>query len=256
MRTGIHEAPHSRIALRLYLSPEPDAVKNRSLLFKIAASLAIVAGLLFAMQWLPLVDWLRSLQSWFTGLGTAGVLLFAALYAVAAIAFVPCLPWTVAAGVFFGFVGGLTSVLVGSTIGAAVCFLLARALGRRAVAERLRHNRKFTTIDHAIGREGWKIVILLRMLPVPFGLSNYLYGLTAIDFWHYMFATWVGMLYGNVVFVYLGAVGKQSLESGGLGQRHPLEYALTAVSIVAAFSVSAVLRRIARNAVAEAEKSS
>ena len=229
-------------------------MKHQAFLWKILAFLLVAGVLMFAARRLPLVDWLRALQSWFSQMGVLGVLLYAGLYAFAAIAFIPCLPWTIAAGMFFGFLGGIVSVLIGSTIGAGVCFLIGRGLGRKAIAEKLRHNQRFSTIDHAVGKEGWKIVILLRMLPVPFGLSNYLYGLTSIDFWHYMFATWVGMLYGNIVFVYLGAIGRSSLESGKFGQRHPLEYVLMVVSFIAAFSVSTVLRRIARNAVAEAER--
>ena len=226
---------------------------NKSLLWKIIAVLCVAVALLFAAQRLPLFAWLRSLQGWFAQLGFAGILVFALSYAVAAIAFIPCMPWTIAAGIFFGFTRGLLAVLIGSTLGAAGCFLLARAIGREAIAEKLRRNQKFSLIDHAIGREGWKIVILLRMMPVPFGMSNYFYGLTAITFWHYMIATWIGMIYGNVVFVYLGAVGKRGLESGNLGHRHPLEYALTGVSIIAAFAVSAVLRRIAKTVVTEVE---
>lgn len=228
-------------------------MKNSSLLWKIIAVVCVALALLFAAQRLPLLDWLRSLQGWFAQMGFLGILVFALSYAVAAIAFIPCMPWTIAAGVFFGFTRGLLAVLLGSTLGAAACFLLARGIGREAIAEKLRRNQKFSLIDHAIGREGWKIVILLRMMPVPFGLSNYCYGLTAITFSHYMIATWAGMLYGNVVFVYLGAVGKRSLESGQLGHRHPLEYALTVVSLIAAFVVSTVLRRIAKTAVAQAE---
>jgi uncharacterized membrane protein YdjX (TVP38/TMEM64 family) len=53
---------------------------------------------------------------------------------------------------------------------------------------------RFHAMDHAIAQEGWKIVSLLRMCPVPFGITNYLYGLTAIPFWHYMAATMIGML--------------------------------------------------------------
>lgn len=229
-------------------------VKKSSLVWKALVAGGFAVVLLAAAQRLPLIAWLQSLQGWFSGLGFVGILLFAVTYAIGAIAFVPCSPWTISAGIFFGFTRGMLAVLLGSTLGASIGFFLARAFGRERIAEKLRHNPKFSIIDRAIGKEGWKIVILLRMMPIPFGLSNYIYGLTAVTFSHYLIATWLGMLYGNLAFVYLGAIGGRSLENSPHGHRHPLEYVLLVLSIIAAFAVGIILRRIAKKALAEAEE--
>ncbi len=82
------------------------------------------------------------------------------------------------------------------------------------------------------------------MCPVPFGITNYLYGLTAIEFWRYMGATLVGMLPGCVAFVYVGAFGKDTLD----GPRQPIQYVLGGVTLVALIGVTWMLSRIARRA--------
>ena len=39
-------------------------------------------------------------------------------------------------------------------------------------------------VDSAIGREGFKVILLLRITPLfPFSIINYLYGLTSVNFW-------------------------------------------------------------------------
>jgi uncharacterized membrane protein YdjX (TVP38/TMEM64 family) len=50
------------------------------------------------------------------------------------------------------------------------------------------------------------VVLLLRLSPLlPFALSNYLYGLTSVDFVPYVLGSWLGMLPGTLVFVMTGA---------------------------------------------------
>lgn len=57
---------------------------------------------------------------------------------------------------------------------------------------------KFAAIDAAIGRDGFRVVALLRLSPLlPLAASNYLYGLTSVDLGSYVLASWLGMLPGG-----------------------------------------------------------
>lgn len=187
------------------------------------------------------------------GMGVAGVALFALLYMALSAIGLPCLPFTLLGGSVFGFVWGTVGVMAGIAGGAAFGFLVARYLARGRLKRFLLRYRKLELVDRAVAHEGWRIVALLRLCPIPFGLSNYLYGITGIDFKHYILATVGAMLPGTAVFVYLGAVGRRSLEAvtADNAQRSPLEVGLAVVGIVAAIGAFAIIGRIIKRVVEE-----
>jgi uncharacterized membrane protein YdjX (TVP38/TMEM64 family) len=112
---------------------------------------------------------------------------------------------------------GTITVSIGSTLGACAAFLVGRTFGRDWIAGKIAGNKKFAAIDEAVGKEGFKIVLLTRLSPVfPFNLLNYAFGLTKVSFWKYAFASWIAMLPGTIMYVYLGA-GLRSLTDVATG---------------------------------------
>lgn len=96
------------------------------------------------------------------------------------------------------------------------------------------------------------MIFLLRLSPVvPFNLSNYFYGITAVKFWPYFFASWIGMLPGTLLYVYLGTIGKAGVEavSGGGAAKHGWQYwSFLSLGLVATLIVSIWVTRLARAA--------
>ena len=179
-----------------------------------------------------------------------GILAFAGIFVVAQLVMIPVSPVGMAAGVFFGFGWGLTGLMLGCAIGASVNFLIARYFARERVARWLSGHEKFRLIDEAIGREGWKIIILLRFVPIPFGLANYCYGLTSVRFWPYFAATMVAVIPSDCLFVWMGKEAGDLTSLIGKGRPiHPLEYGLIGVGIVAAILVLKQLATIAHRTV-------
>lgn len=209
----------------------------------IVLGLALVAAVVAARMF-PLLDWVGAFAQWAERLGTVGALLYGVLFGMTSMLMLPSIPFTIIAGFAFGMVKGVISIMVGIAIGAALGFLFARYAARGAIAQKIAAHPRFGVIDRAIAADGWKIVGLLRLCPVPFGITNYLYGLTAIEFWRYMGASLVGMLPGCVAFVYVGAFGKQTIEGGG----HPVQYVLGGLTLLALIGVTWMLGRIARRA--------
>jgi uncharacterized membrane protein YdjX (TVP38/TMEM64 family) len=211
----------------------------------------VVLGLValsVAISFLPVTEWVKVFTNWIRHLGMTGGFIFVGAYAVAAVLFLPGSILTIAAGLVYGIVGGTVVALSGATLGAGLAFLVARYLVRERVEKLAHKNKKFGLIDQAVGRQGWKLVGLLRLSPlIPFNLSNYFYGLTSIGFWPYLLASAVGMLPGTVLYAYLGAIGKAGL--GGSTKGHtPLEWVFLGVGLLATIGVTIFVSRLARTA--------
>lgn len=215
----------------------------------------LIAALMISSRLLPMGEWLTAFQHWLAELGPLGYLFFILAYVLATLLFIPGWPLTVGAGFAFGLVAGAALVSFSSTLGAALAFLIARHLARKPVAEWTSRHDSFRAIDGAIGREGWKLILLLRLSPlIPFNLSNYFYGITAVRFWPCVLASWLGMLPGTILYVYLGTIGRVGLDSATTdAERGPLQWILLGVGLVTTLAVTIWVARIARRALREAD---
>ncbi len=212
----------------------------------IALVVALIA-ISTATALLPVKDWVKAFSDWVQTLGALGVVLFIAVYALATVLFLPGWIFTVAAGLIYGVIGGTAVALAGALIGATLAFLCGRYLVRERVRAATKGNKKFAAIDKAIGEQGWKIVGLLRLSPlIPFNLSNYFYGVTAVGFVPYLLASAVGMLPGTLLYAYLGAAGKAGL-SGSRGGS-PFKYVLLGAGLIATIAVTIIISRAAKKA--------
>ncbi|KAA8543215.1 hypothetical protein F0562_021290 [Nyssa sinensis] len=112
-------------------------------------------------------------------------------------------------GYLFGLPVGFVADSVGATIGATAAFLLGRTIGRSYVISKLKNYPKFQAVAIAIQRSGFKIVLLLRLVPLlPFNMLNYLLSVTPVHLGEYMLASWVGMMPITFALVYVGTTLK------------------------------------------------
>jgi len=194
-------------------------------------------------------DLFRTVES----MGTSGQFLYGLTYfLLELVAVVPALPLTLGAGYLFGVVKGTTIVSISSTMAAAISFLMARYGLRSRVSKLASNYPVFRKLDRAIGKQGFKIVFLLRMSPLlPFAISNYLYGLTAISFGPYLLASWIGMLPGSVAYVLGGAAGRElgNVTSGDMSGSRPL----LVLGAIATISSLFVIGKIATDAIQSVE---
>lgn len=191
---------------------------------------------------------------WVKGLGPAGAIAFIGIYIVATVAFLPGSILTLGAGVLFDVILGSVVVFVGATLGAALAFLVGRYLARGWVAKKIEGNQNFAAIDRAVGKEGFKIVTLLRLSPIfPFNLLNYGLGVTGVSLKDYFLGS-IGMLPGTVMYVYLGSLAGNlaTLGAGEAPSNPTVTWAIRIIGLIATVAVTVVVTRIARKALAEA----
>ena len=219
-------------------------------IFKLLLVVLVVFLLLAGIKYFHVQELLKKVLSWVADLGTWGPLIYILVYILACVFFIPGSILTLGAGVLFGVIKGSIIVSIAATVGATCAFLVGRHIARDWVSKKIQSNPKFQAIDEAVAREGWKIVGLTRLSPVfPFNLLNYAYGLTKVSLRDYFFASWVGMLPGGIMYVYLGSLAGEIAKIGGEGRsRTSAEWALYVVGLIATAAVTVYITRIARAA--------
>ena len=152
------------------------------------------------------------------------------------------------AGATFGFWTGTAILTLAGLIAAAVMFVASRTLlaarVRGHVAERPRLLR-FVTLAEA---DAWRIMVLLRLSPLHFGLVCYLLGASRVGFWPYLITS-ACVLPSAALQAYMGhaaeKLGRRAADAGGL---EPLEVLPVAVGALAAVLLLVIMGRLARRA--------
>ncbi|KAK1294678.1 hypothetical protein QJS10_CPA16g01373 [Acorus calamus] len=185
------------------------AVRWASLL-RISLLLLLLAAIATACFTLPVEKILKDFLVWIKqNLGAWGPVVLAVSYIPLTVLAVPASILTLGGGYLFGLPVGFVADSIGATLGATVAFLLGRTIGRSYVISRLKDYPKFQAVAIAIQRSGFKIVLLLRLVPLlPFNMLNYLLSVTPVSVGEYALASWLGMMPITLAFVYVGTTLK------------------------------------------------
>ena len=172
---------------------------------KVALGALVLVGVTALWFLLPVREWIEGFQGWISELGALGVAVFVLLYVGVTVVLGPAWALTLVAGLAYGL-WGLPLVVGAATLAACVAFLLGRHVARERVTKLVDDDRRLKALNRAVGQEGWKVVGLMRLSPVfPFGLQNYLFGVTDVAFVPYALATMLGILPGTALYVYIGS---------------------------------------------------
>src|SRR5215510_9397272 len=204
---------------------------------------------------LPLRQWLIELEGHVQSFGTFGPVVVVFAYVLCTVLLVPASIITLGAGTLFGLKTGFVVVVIGANLGAFCSFLLARTFLRDKVARWARENSKFHFLDEAIGRQGFKMVLLTRLSPIfPFILPNYFLGLTAVRTGAYVAANLIGMLPAMFLLVYVGAAARDAIGGPTETTANFYQQILKYVGLLATIAVVVMVTRMARRALREAEQ--
>jgi len=134
-----------------------------------------------------------------------GILLL--LYFIGTLSLMPVWWLQILAGYGFGFWLGTAYSLVGATIGAVASFLMSRLLLADYVRRRFEsRNAKLRELDEKMGHNGLLIVMAARLMHfLPFGVSNYLFGVSRITLMDVVLGTFLGNAPAIALYVAVGA---------------------------------------------------
>jgi len=173
------------------------------------------------------------------------------------LAYVPCtvlaIPasiLTLGGGYLFGLAVGFVTDSLGSTLGATAAFMVGRTVGRSYVTSKLKDYPQFQAIAIAVRKSGFKIVLLLRLVPLlPFNVLNYLLSVTPISTTSYIMASWFGMMPITLAFVYVGTTIKDIADiSHGGSHFTRARIIMLGIGLLATIAVAVIVTRIARDA--------
>ena len=131
----------------------------------ITVSTLFVALILGVLMYFDIQQQALLLLKWLDTLGVWALFLFTLIMALVVILLLPGVLFTFGAGFVFGVVEGSIGVVLGTALGATLAFLLARyLLGSRARRYVLSHT-KLKLFSDELTPDGWKIVMLTRLVP-------------------------------------------------------------------------------------------
>jgi uncharacterized membrane protein YdjX (TVP38/TMEM64 family) len=234
-------------------SAKAQPYRKGPLLLGMISSLLFVAVVLSLLLYFDVHKQVLQLLVWFQLQGDWAPVLFVLIMALVVIFLLPGALFTLGAGFVFGVVPGSVYVVLGTTLGALIAFLIARyCFGRRARAFVMART-KLRLINDELTPNGWKIVLLTRLIPFfPGKLSNYFFGLTQFSVRGYIAGSLLGFIPLSVHNVYLGSlIADITRFDITARQRSTWEWGVYAGGLVAAVAVIVYLNRLASRALAQ-----
>ena len=150
-------------------------------------------------------DYLLSFGMW------APIISFLTMILTLIVAPLPAFVVTFTNGLLFGAVLGTVLSWSSAMAGAALCFFIARGLGR-PVVEKLVSKTALHWMDRFFDRYGMHSVLFARLFPInSFAIVSYASGLTPVKFSTYFIATGIGQLPATILYSYLGEHASQSV---------------------------------------------
>ena len=229
---------------------------SRAALPYVAVGLLLIVAIVFGGR--EIEHHINAIESWITELGPWGVLAFIGLFTLATSLLLPDTVLCIIAGALFGLYWGVAAVLAGSLLAGAMQFALSQKLLRARIQRALAARPPLVAIQRAVGRDEFRLQVLLRLTPLNPATISYLLGAAGVRFSGFMIAC-LALTPNLAIEVYFGHVGKHAARLVGSDARtaHLHNLAIIgglAVCIAVMVLVSKMARKAVMQAVAETEK--
>lgn len=170
-------------------------------------------------------DYITPTEEWIKAQGVFGPIIYILAFWVGTIIFIPGNLFAIASGLLFGLVSGFIYTSIAEVSGAILLFLIARYVARNMVEKHLRSHPKFFEIDKLVSKKGEKVMMLLRLVPLPYTFLCYFFGISEVSFKDYVIA--LSVIFPKLfLIVYYGYVANKltKLSAGTAGGYSDIHY--------------------------------
>ncbi|MFT3789720.1 MAG: VTT domain-containing protein [Rudaea sp.] len=180
--------------------------------------------------------------------GTGGFLVVVALLVLIAFTgFLPASLIGIVSGSIYGLLVGFLVSALATLAGAWISFLVSRSLFRKAFERLFIRRARLRHIGDEVVKGGWRFVCLLRMSPImPFALTSYALGLSAITARDYMLGT-LASLPALLGYVCIGWFARQSMSTRSIDVGY-LQWTILGAGIAATVFLTLYVKRVVSRA--------
>jgi uncharacterized membrane protein YdjX (TVP38/TMEM64 family) len=174
--------------------------------------------------------------------GLFGPLLYILLFLVRPLIFFPASILTIAGGLLFGAVGGVSYTFIAGNLSALVAYIVGRYFGR-GMLEGGDSTRLVHRYAMRMRKNSFETVLIMRFLWLPYDFVNYLSGFLRINWKAFLLATAIGGFPATVSLVMIGVAGDLDELAAGKISLNPWALAASALLLGMSLAVSYYLRQ-------------
>lgn len=227
-----------------------DAKYTWAPLLGVLASIVFVMTVLSILIYFDVHEQLVVLLEWIDDQGIWAAVLFVMLMALVVVFLLPGVFLTTGAGFVFGVLEGTIYVVLGTTLGAGIAFLVARYLFGERAKKFVLSRSKLSLVSGAMEKRTFLVVLLSRLIPFfPSKISNFVFGLNNFNFRKFLLGSLVGFIPFSLHNVYLGSIAGDLMSLfRGESQRSGVEWLLYVTGFLATVVAIVYFNRVARKA--------
>lgn len=176
-------------------------MKKKNMILSVFLALAIIA-IIYFQAWQYIKPEL--LKTYIEGFGIWIPIIYCLIYLVAV--FIPYAgtAMTVVGGLLFAPLFGTILVITISSVGSVLPFFIAKKYGRKRIKEKIEKTKYKKYLD-TTDENSFMFALYMRLIPlIPYELQNYILGLVDISAGKFILATFIGLLPGTFMLIYLG----------------------------------------------------
>jgi uncharacterized membrane protein YdjX (TVP38/TMEM64 family) len=185
---------------------------NPKALIRLAVAAVLAGGMALAIAYRGELH-LDRLQDWLDDYGAFIPVAYILAHIAASLFFVPRTLMAVLAGIMFGSWAGPLWSLTGSMVGAYVGFAAARYVNAGQI--RPEEMKRIGPYLKRAEESGWRMIAVIRAVPLPHTPLNYAFGLTRVSVANYMIGSFVGFVPASILCAELGASGRYATSGTG-----------------------------------------